>query len=104
MDEKADFRESLLQHRTVFSLYTEIGDCPNIKVDFDLTDQIPFYIRPFTVLNNEKVVIDKELRHLELLGVLAKGSSDYTCPVMLVNRNGPNNRKRVVSDMRFLNS
>ncbi len=35
---------------------------------------------------------------------MVKGSSDYTNPVMLVNRKGPNSMKRVVSDMRFLNS
>lgn len=102
--EKEDFKQLLNNNRKAFSLYGEIGECPNIEVDFKLRDDSPFFIRPYSVSSNEKIIIDKELRRLELLGVLKKGYSDYTSPVMLVKRKGPCSRPRVISDLRKLNN
>ena len=30
-----------------FSLRDEIGLCPNIEIEIDMTDKSPFFIRPF---------------------------------------------------------
>ena len=33
--------------KNAFSLRDEIGTCPNIEVEIDITDKSPFLIRPF---------------------------------------------------------
>jgi hypothetical protein len=95
-------RQLLHKHRGVFSLRGETGSC-NYEVKLDLIDDSPFYIRPYTVSEQEKRIIDKELTKLVKMGVLQQGTASSSSPVLLVNKKGPGNVKRVVSDLRFLN-
>ena len=52
----------LFKYREAFSLRDEIGTCPNIEVEIDVTDKSPFFIRPYNVREEDKVFIDKEMK------------------------------------------
>ena len=49
--------EMLYKYKEAFSLRNEIGTCPNIEVKIDVTDRLPFFIRPYHV--RDKKVLDK---------------------------------------------
>ena len=100
--EKRELRAMLLARKDAFSLHSEKGNCTRFEVDFELTSDDPFYIRPYTVSQAEKVLIDRELERLERMGVLAQGMTDFSSPVMLVSKKGTKD-KRVVADFRYLN-
>ena len=74
----------LLKYKTAFSLRNEIGLYPNMEVELELTDTSPFFIRPFPIKESEKEVVDKEMRKGCLLGILKKGMSSYSSPIMLI--------------------
>ena len=48
--------------RSIFSLRGEIGTCPNIEVEIDVTDKTLFFIRLYHVREEDKAFIDKEMR------------------------------------------
>ena len=50
----------LYKYKEAFSLRDEIGTCPNIEVDIEVTDRSPFFIRPYNVREEDKEVIDKK--------------------------------------------
>ena len=51
--------ESLIyEYKDTFSLRDEIGTCPNIKVEIDITDSSPFVIRPFHAREEDKAILD----------------------------------------------
>ncbi len=102
-DEKEDIYQMLENHRDAFSLYGELGTCPNFEVDFELEDESPFFIRPYTVRESDKRMIDRELEKWVKLGVLGVGHRSYTSPVLLLNKKN-SNEKRLVCDLRYLNS
>ena len=39
----------LYKYKEAFSLRDEIGTCPNIEVEIEVTDKSPFFIRPYHV-------------------------------------------------------
>ena len=80
----------------------EICMCPNIKVGIDATDKSPFFIRPYHVREEDKKLIDKEMKQLCYLGILKERFSPYSSPVMLISRKLTQD-KRVVTDLRHLN-
>ena len=45
--EKQKLRSLIYDYKDAFSLRDEIGACPNIKVEIDITDNRPFFIRHF---------------------------------------------------------
>ena len=45
--EKKEVRNLIYEYKDAFSLKDEIGTCPNIEVEIDLTDKSPFFIIPF---------------------------------------------------------
>ena len=63
----------------------------------------PFFIRPFPIKETEKEVVDKEMRKGCLLGILKKGMSSYSSPIMLIPRK-LTGIPRIVTDFRHLNS
>ena len=67
-----------------------------------MTDKSPFFIRPHHIREEDKKVIDKEMKHLCYLGILKEGFSPYSSPVMLIGRKVMQD-KRVVTDFRHLN-
>ena len=60
----------LFKYREAFSLRNEIGTCLNIEVEIDVTDMSPFFIRPYHVREEDKALIDKEMKRLCYMGIL----------------------------------
>ena len=60
--EKTQVRDLLHQYKDTFSLREEIGLCPNIEIEIDVTDKSPFFIRPFHANEEDKVILDKEMK------------------------------------------
>ena len=100
--EKEQVRDLLYQYKDAFSLRDEIGLCPNIKIEINITDKSPFFIRPFHANEEDKVILDKEMKQLCYLGIIKEGFSAYSSPVMLISRKVTKD-KRVVTDFRHLN-
>ena len=92
----------LFKYREVFSLRDQIGTCPNIEVEIDVTDKLPFFIRPYHVREEDKAFIDKEMKQLCYMDILKEGFSAYSSPVMLISRKLTKD-KRVVTVFRHLN-
>ena len=93
--------EMLYKYKEAFSLRDEIGTCPNIEVEIDVTDKSPFFTRPYLVREEDKTLINKEMKMLWYLGIL-KGFSPYSSLVVLISRKLSKD-KRVVTDFRHLN-
>ena len=52
--EKAQVRDLFYKYKDAFSLRDEIGLCPNIEIEINVTDKSPFFIRPFYANKEEK--------------------------------------------------
>ena len=61
-EQKAKIMDMLFRYREAFSLRDEIGTCPNIEVEIDVIDKLPFFIRPYHVREEDKAFIDKEMK------------------------------------------
>ena len=85
-EEKGEVMDMLYRYREAFSLRDEIGTCLNIEVEIDVTDKSPFLLRPYHVREEDKAYIDKEMKQLCYMGILKKGFSAYSSPVMLIRR------------------
>ncbi len=92
----------LLGYQDAFSLYGEIGECPNFEVDIQLKDTTPFYIHPYPINPDNKASVDREFDKLVRLGVLVKGCSPYCSPCYLI-RKPHSSDMRCVTDFRHLN-
>ena len=86
LDEKGkeEFLEKVEQFMDIFSLRDEIGTCPFIEVHLKLKDETPFFVRPYPMREEQKKVIQKEMDRLEHLGIIHKGLTSYSSPVVLV--------------------
>ena len=85
-EEKLKVMDMLYKYKEEFSLRDEIGTCPNIEVEIEVTDKPPFFIRPYHVREEDKAVIDKEMKRLCYMGILKEGFLAYSSPVMLISR------------------
>ena len=47
----------LYKYNDAFSLRDEVGTCPNIEVVIEVTDKSPFFIRPYHVKEEDKIII-----------------------------------------------
>ena len=83
--ERKQVMEMLYEYKDVFSLRDEIRTCPNIEVNIEVMDNSPFFIRPYHVKEEDRAVLDKEMRRLCYLGILKEGFSAYLSPVMLIS-------------------
>ena len=100
--EKKKVRRLIYKYKDMFSLRDEIGTCPNTEVETEVTDRSPFLIRPFHAGEEDKAILDKEIKRLCYLGILKEGFSAYSSPVMLISRKLMQD-KRAVTDFRHLN-
>ena len=100
--EKRTVRKLLYNYKNAFSLRDEIGTCPNIEVQIEVTDKSPFFIRPFHAREEDKAILDKEMKRLCYLGILKEGFSAYSSPIMLISSKLTQD-KRVLTDFRHLN-
>ena len=83
---KTQVMDMLYKYKDEFSLRDEIGTCPKVEVEIDVTDKSPFFIRLYHVKEEDKNTLDKEMRRLCYLGILKECFSAYSSPVMLTNR------------------
>ena len=101
--EKVEVMDMLYKYKEACSLRDEIGPCPNIEVEIEVTDKSPFFIiRPYHVREEDKVFMDKEMKRLCYMGILKEGFLAYSSPVMLISRKLTKD-KRVVTDFRHIN-
>ena len=100
--EKQYLRDIIYNYKDAFSLRNKIGTCPNSKVEIDVMDNSPFFIRPFHAKEEDKAILDKEMKWLCYLGILKEGFSAYSSPVMLISQKVTEDKK-VVTDFRHLN-
>ena len=101
--EKEQFYDLLEKYKKAFSLRDEIGLAQDMQIELELTDTTPFFIRPFSVKEDMKAKIDKEMNKLVILGILKKELSGYSSPAMAIPRKN-SNIPRVVADFRYLNT
>ena len=102
-EEKSTLKSIIKLDKEAFSLRDEIGKCPNIKIDIDVMDVSPFFVRPFPIHKENKPIMDKYMVKLVSLGILSKNNTTHTSPVMLIDRKGTKNKRSVV-DFRLLNT
>ena len=99
---KEEFLTKTDDFHNVFSLRDEIGTCPFIEVHLKLKDETPFSVQPYTMREEQKKVIQKEMDRLEHLGIIQKGLTGYSSPVVLFKQKNQN-LYRVCSDFSILN-
>ena len=78
------------------SLFYELRDClsihdnPSISskrfVKLNPVNLPPFYIKPYLTHPEEIKFAEKELRKLQLMGILQRGSSEFLSPIMLIRK------------------
>ena len=100
---KAVLMDIILEHKKAFSLRDEIGECPNIKIDIDVIDDSPFFVRPFPISEEDKPIMDWQMQRLVSLGILTRNTTSHTSPVMLITRKITKDKRPVV-DFRLLNT
>ena len=101
--EKKELYDLLVKYREAFSLRDEIGECPNMEIEIELEDETPFFIRPYPIKEEEKAHVDREMQKGCLLGILRKGLTSYSSPIMLIPRK-QGGIPHIVTDFRYLNS
>ena len=69
-EEKVKVMDMLYKYKEAFSLRDEIGTCPNIEVEIEVTDKSPFFIKPYHVREEDKAIINKEMKRLCYMGIL----------------------------------
>ena len=100
--ERKQVMQMLYEFKDVFSSGDEIDTCPNIEVNIEVTDNSPFFIIPYHVKEEDRAMLDKEMRRLCYLGILKEGFSAYLSHVMQISWKMTSD-KRVVTDFRHLN-
>ena len=100
--EKEEFLMKVEQFTDVFSLRDKIGTCPFIEKHLKLKDETPFFVRPYPIREEQKKVIQKEMDRLKHLGIIHKGLTGYSSPVVLVKWKNQN-LYQVCSDFCILN-
>ena len=82
--EKERLIKLMLENTAAFSIRDEIGTCPYFEVKLKLRDDKPFFVRPYNIREDQKPIIQKEMDRLEKLGIIRKGLTGYSLPVLLV--------------------
>ena len=100
--QKAEFYDVLEEYKDAFSLHDEIGLAPNMQVNLELLDKSPFFVHPFSVKEDMKAKINKEMSRLVTLGILKKGLSGYSSPAMVIPHKN-SDIPRIVANFRYLN-
>ena len=60
--EKREVMDMLYKFREAFSVRYDIGTCPYIEVEIDVTDKSPFFMGPYHIREEDKAFIDKEMK------------------------------------------
>ena len=100
---KEELLQLIIKYKKAFSLRDEIGNCPNIEIDIDVIDDTPFFVRPFPISEEDKPIMDRQMKRLVSLGILSRNTTSHTSPVMLITRKVTKDKRPVV-DFRLLNT
>ena len=84
--EKKELMSIIHKNKAAFSLRDEIGKCPNLRVSIDVVDNSPFFVRPFPIAENNKLIMDCQMNCLVELGILSCNTTSHTLPVMLITQ------------------
>ena len=99
---KPVLRDIILKNKEAFSLHGETGNADH-TVKFRIKpDARPKYIRPYVASEEDKRIIDKEVRKLELMKIIAPGTAQHVSPLLLVDKKGTN-EKRICVNLRYCN-
>ena len=79
-----------------------MGLAPNMQVNLELLDKSPFFMHPFSVKEDMKAKINKEMSQLVTLGILEKGLPRYSSPAMAISCKN-SDIPRIVANFRYLN-
>ena len=82
--QKKELMTIIYEHKAAFSLHNETGQCPNIKFVIEVIDESLFFVRPFSISEKDKPIMDWQIERLVSLGILSKNSISHTSPVMLI--------------------
>ena len=96
------FWNTMNRVKEAFSLHDEIGECPRLQIHLKLKDESPFYIRPYSVSPEKKLLIDREVEKLRLMGVLEYSTGSYVSPMLLLKKR--DGSYRLCADLRVLNT
>ena len=72
VSEKMQVRDMIYEYKGAFSLRDEIGTWPKIEIDIDIMDRMPFIITSYQVREEDKRILDEEMKRLCYLGILKK--------------------------------
>ena len=100
--QKLEFYQMIDKNKDIFSIRDKIGTCPQIQVHLKLRDETPFFVRPYPIHEEQKVIVKREMDRLVHLGIIKKGLTGYSSPVLLVKRK-QQNLFHVCTDFRVLN-
>ena len=56
--------DMLCKYKDAFSLRDEIGTCPDIEAEIDITDKSPFLLDHIMLKKKKKTILDKEMKTL----------------------------------------
>ena len=63
-EEMKHIMDMLYRYKDAFSLRDDIGTCPNIELEIEVADKSPFFIRPHNSKDEDKIILDKEMKIL----------------------------------------
>ena len=112
-DDNDIYDTSELEHEFEYGIYEDVLKTEQLMAELKrideaenenkkLRDDKPFFVRPYNIREDQKPIIQKEMDRLEKLGIIQKGLTGYSSPVLLVKRK-QQNLYRVVTDFRVLN-
>ena len=101
--EKKKLMQIIIKNKKAFSLGDEISECPNLRINLDIADESPFFVRPFQIAEKDKPIMDKQMNRLVELGILTCNSTSHTSPIMLITHKVTMDKCPVV-DFRLLNT
>ena len=71
--ERKEVIDILYKYKDTVNLRGVIGKCPHIELEIDVTDKSPYFIRQYHVKEEDKTILDKEMKRLCYLGILKEG-------------------------------
>ena len=78
---KLNLKDSVLDEKGKEEFLAKVKEFTDV---FSLRDEIPFFVRPYPMREEQKKVMQKEMDKLEHLGIIHKGLTSYSSPVVLV--------------------
>ena len=101
--EKKQLMNVVKKYKKALSLCDEIGECPNIRLNIDVIDDSPFFVRPFPISERDKPIMDHQMNLLVSLSILSAHNTSHTSPVMLIARKVTQDKHPVI-DFPLLNT